>query len=158
MKIEKYITETSVNRLRYTFESIGIRVITKIIVYTKIPPYYLDLPSEYEVYNLGFGDWNEEKDDFDDKIESNNGDTEKVLATVANTTIEFWEEYPEAYIYFRGSQPLGEKPRRTRLYQMGINRYFTEINPTANIFGLTDYDWEAFEQNKNYNAFLISKK
>lgn len=158
MKLEKYTTEASINKLTYIFESIGQKVIVKVVEYSKLNPAFIGLPSEIEVYNLGFGDWDDSIKDFNDQITSNNGDTDKVLATVANTTNEFWEEYPDAFLYFKGSQPFGEKPLRTRLYQMSMNRYFTEINKVADIFGLTDAGWEIFIVDKNYIAFLISRK
>ena len=50
--------------------------------------------TEYEesgVFNLGFGDKIGETDKFDDKIVTNNGDIEKVLATVASTIPRFFE-------------------------------------------------------------------
>jgi hypothetical protein len=87
-----------------------------------------------------------------------NGDPEIVLATVAGTVFNFWLEYPHALIFFMGSVPEGEKPRRTRLYQMKINRYFEEISLVTDVSGLTEYGWEVFSKEKNYIAFLISQK
>jgi hypothetical protein len=51
----------------------------------------------------------------DDSIRSNNGDRDKVLATVAFTALDFTDEFPEALIVMEGSTSA-----RTRLYQMGI--------------------------------------
>lgn len=158
MKLEKYTTQSSVDKLSYTFESIGIKTIIKVVEYTQLNPQLIGLYSDVQVYNLGFGDWNDDIQDFDDHIKSNNGDTEKVLSTVANTTNEFWEEYPDAFLYFKGSQPFGDKPLITRLYQMNMNRYFNDISKIADIFGLTESGWEIFTGNKNYIAFLISRK
>jgi hypothetical protein len=158
MKADKYPTEASINKLIYTFESIGIKKIEKIVQYTKISSEEIGLPPYIEVYNLGFGDWDNQQEDYSDEIRSNNGDTNKVLATVANTTKEFWSSYPDAVLYFKGSQPLGEQPIRTRLYQMGINRYFNEISEVADVYGLSEDGWQVFKADKNYTAFLISKK
>ncbi len=159
MNVEKYTTKNTVHSLVYTFESVGMRVIKKMIIYSKIDnPEFAELPSGTEVYNLGFGDYDEETGGIDDEIESKNGDTQKVLATVANTANEFWEEYPNASIFFRGSQLPDEKPRRTRLYQMGLNRYMNEINKVAYVFGYSNNGWEIFTINKNYHAFLILRK
>jgi hypothetical protein len=121
MQIEIYKTKSNVDSLVFTFESIGEKVIRKVVEYTKLNPVYVGLPIGTEVYNLAFGDWNDSIDDYEDSIESKNGDIQKVLATVANTVFEFWEEYPNAFVFFRGSQSFGEKARRTRLYQMKIN-------------------------------------
>jgi hypothetical protein len=158
MQIEKYYTETGIDNLIYTFESAGEKLIKKIVEYSKLNPIYVGLPIDTEVYNLAFGDWNDEIDDYEDKVESRNGDMEKVLATVANTALKFWEEYPEAKIFFQGSLVTGENPRRTRLYQMKLNHYFNEINKTVHIRGYGDIGWEDFKNNKNYIAFLISPK
>ena len=81
-----------------------------------------------------------------------------MLATVADTIFEFWEEYPDVLVFFRGSQPLGETARRTRLYQMKINRYFADINLIVDVSGFENGVWEEFRINKNYTAFLISQK
>lgn len=159
MQIEKYKTESTVDNLIYTFESVGEKVIPKMVVYTKIEsPTDIGLPSNSIVYNLGFGDWNEETNQLDDQITSKNGDTEMVLATVAETANEFWIEYPNASIFFMGSTPNGEVPRRTRLYQMKINSYFSEISKLVDIEGYEINEWEDFMNDKNYIAFLISRK
>ena len=159
MQIEKYNTESTVDNLAYTFESVGERVIQKMVIYTKIEnPKDIGLPHDSIVYNLGFGDWDEEIGELDDQIISKNGDTEKVLATVAETANLFWSEYPNASIFFMGSTPDNETPRRTRLYQMKINRYFSEINSITDIEGYRADEWESFMNHKNYIAFLISRK
>jgi hypothetical protein len=159
MQIEKYKTESTVDSLIYTFESVGERIIQKVVMYSKIEnPKTVSLEENTIVFNLAFGDWDLETDELNDQVESKNKDTEKVLATVANTAFEFWEEYPDANIFFRGSQPLGEKARRTRLYQMKINRYFADLITIVNIKGFENDNWEVFLANKNYLAFLISQK
>jgi hypothetical protein len=158
MQLDKYYTETTVGSLTYTFESIGRTIIKKVVQYSKMPPSYIGLSSDSNVYNLAFGDWDDEINDFSDQITSNNGDMEKVLATVANTASIFWSEYPNTFIYFEGSQPEGKEYLRTYLYQKKLNRYFRDISTVALVFGLTDYGWELFTVNKNYSAFLISQK
>ena len=159
MQIEKYKTESTVDNLIYTFESVGEKVIQKMVVYSKVEnPEYIGLSSDSIVYNLGFGDFDKKTGEIDDQIISKNGDTEKVLATVAETANKFWMLYPNASIFFMGSIPEGEKPRRTRLYQMKINRYFADISNIVNIRGYNGRQWEDFKNNENYMAFLISKK
>jgi hypothetical protein len=158
MQIEIYKTETTVDSLFFTFESVGDKLILKVVEYTKLNPVYVGLPIGTDVYNLAFGDWNDAIGDYEDTIESKNGDMEKVLATVANTALKFWEEYPDFNIFFQGSFSHGEHPRRTRLYQMKINKYFDEISQTVNIRGYGEKGWEDFESGINYTAFLISPK
>ena len=159
MQIEKYKTESDVDSLIFTFESIGQKVIQKRVIYSKFDnPEDIGLPFDVSVYNLGFGDFDEQTGQLDDQIISKNGDTEQVLSTVAETAFDFWAEYPDALIFFMGSIPEGEKPRRTRLYQMRINRYFAEISAIVNVAGFGENGWEIFSKDKNYNAFLILQK
>jgi hypothetical protein len=106
------------------------------------------------LYNLAFGDVNEATDDINDIVVTNNHDSEKVLATVANAVIEFMKYYPFAGIYAEGSTTS-----RTRLYQMGISKNLEEIKTLFDIFGLTNDDkWGEFEKNIAYSAFYIKRK
>ncbi len=66
------------------------------------------------VYNLAFGDYDETIGGINDKVITNNGDSQKILATVASTVYSFTGKYPEAGIYATGSTIV-----RTRLYRMG---------------------------------------
>jgi hypothetical protein len=103
---------------------------------------------------LGFGDVNLETDEFDDEVISNNNDTTKVLATVANSVSIFLDKYPEASVYAEGSTRT-----RTRLYQISISKYFVEITKKYQVFGyLEGVGWGAFKKNINYSAFLIMNK
>lgn len=45
-------------------------------------------------YNLGFGDKSLQTDEVDDAVISDNGDRQKVLATVAATVYAFTDRYP----------------------------------------------------------------
>ena len=158
MQIEKYKTESDVDGLIFTFESIGEKMIQKVVEYSKLNPIHIGLPIDTNVYNLAFGDWNDSIGDYEDTVESKNGDMEKVLATVANTALKFWEKHPESNIFFQGSSISGEHPRRTRLYRMKMNLYFSEISQIVNIRGYGEKGWESFENSKNYVAFLILPK
>lgn len=80
------------------------------------------------LYNLAFGDVNEETDDFDDKVISANQDAEKVLATVAETVFIFLEKYPYAAIRAKGGNLA-----RTRLYRIGISSSLEEISEKFDI-------------------------
>ncbi len=46
--------------------------------------------------NLGFGDKDLQTGEVDDTVISDNGDSQKVLATVAATVYAFTDKYPEA--------------------------------------------------------------
>ena len=148
MHLEKYELKTEDDGLRFGFISDGTQGnIQKIVIYTKIPDQILPM------YNLGFGDKNLVTGDISDTIASNNGDRNKVLATVASTVYIFTEKYPNAWIAMKGSTPT-----RTRLYQMGINLYYNEIIADFVVLGQVGTDWFPFEKNKNYEAFIITKK
>jgi hypothetical protein len=146
MKLDKYDYATGVGFMSFEFVSKGPKgEIVKLVQYTKI--------DERGVYNLGFGDKNKLTGEVDDTIVSNNNDSQKVLATVANTIFQFSEHYPDSWIYLKGSS-LG----RTRLYRMAIAIYFDELSEIFNFYGLIGNDWYNFEKNVVYDAFLIKRK
>jgi hypothetical protein len=154
MTVEKYPTESTVSKLIFSFKSVGIKIIEKKVIFTPIEDSEnYGLPPMINLYNLAFGDWDESVEDIDDTVRSNNGDTDKVLATVANTVIEFWAEYPNLPLFLTGSTPS-----RTRKYQIGISKNYAEINEKADVYGMFNYKWERYRTNKNYDAFLILKK
>lgn len=84
---------------------------------------------------------------------SDNKDTEKILATVAATVLEFTQHFPDIMVYATGSTPA-----RTRLYQMGISANWAEIESILKIFGFNSGQWQPFQQNINYEAFLAIRK
>ena len=106
-----------------------------------------------DLYNLGFGDWVETSQDLDDSSRTNNGDPDKVLATVASTAIAFTNRFPAARIFIEGSTAA-----RTRLYQISIGFNLEEISEDFDIQGFTSEEWETFRRGRNYKAFLISRK
>jgi hypothetical protein len=85
----------------------------------------------------------------------NNGDSSKVLATVASTIYAFTDKYPNAWIFATGSTVV-----RTRLYRMGITNNLEEITEDFYVYGLTTDTniWEEFIIGEDYEAFLITKK
>ena len=105
------------------------------------------------MYNLGFGDRDELTGEINDKMITDNGDSEKVLATVAATIYAFTAERPTIYIYITGSNDA-----RTRLYRMGISKYLDEISEDFIVRGLQNNIWKPFKPNGNYKAFLINRK
>jgi hypothetical protein len=145
MDLPRYVTLATSNHTRYEFLSVGIKgAIKKAVNYIEVAP---------GIYNLGFGDLNEATHEIKDTTRSNNGDRDKVLATVASTVIDFMKQYPDAIIY-----AAGETPVKTRLYQMGINSNWHEINQLFTIKGYAKGVWEPFTQKKNYDAFTLTAK
>lgn len=119
-------------------------------------------------YNLGFGVIDPDDEWLDDLIELRNGDTQKILATVANCALIFLDQHPASRIHAAGSTPS-----RTRLYQMGINRVLPELTDEYGIAGLIlergplgevqgSYpqwkgEWCELRTAISYDAFLIFK-
>jgi hypothetical protein len=104
-------------------------------------------------YNLAFGDKNLETGEIDDKIVSNNGDSEQVLATVVSAVFAFTDTYKDSWVYATGSTKS-----RTRLYRMGISKYFDELKQDFHAFGMLDGEWQEFEKEVDYTAFVVRRK
>lgn len=165
MKVEKYQTENNRDESRYTFTSEGKEKIEKIVVYQQFLPIKvaeLGLNEQLEVYNLAFGDRITGTDDFTDENISNNGDSDKVLATVIYTIFDFWEHNPNTLVWFEGSDPEDhngiKKGLRTRLYQRKMERFIEDVEKVAYILGKFNNQLEVFIRGKKYDAFLIIRK
>ena len=128
MKYEKYPIESDKDMLLFEFTSIGPKgEIKKLVQYaeTSIKGYY----------NLGFGD-KDEAGEINDAIITNNGDSQKVLATVASTVYAFTNHHRDAWIYIQGNSVA-----RTRLYRMGISNNLVELRQNFYIFGYLHKQW-----------------
>jgi hypothetical protein len=147
MNKPKYLYKTEEKFLIFEFVSEGPKGrIKKIVEYTET--------STENVFNLGFGDYDENTNSINDLSVTNNGDSLKVLATVASTVYAFLDKHPNAYVFATGSTSV-----RTRLYRMGITNNLAEINETFVVYGYTENgNWEEFLVGEDYEAFLITKK
>jgi hypothetical protein len=105
------------------------------------------------VYNLAFGDKNPVTGAIDDLAITNNGDTDKVLGTVVAALYTFMDKNPEAFVYATGSTPA-----RTRLYRMGITRFYEEMQQDFYLFGRIGKEFYQFEVGTEYEAFLAQRK
>jgi hypothetical protein len=101
-------------------------------------------------WNLGFGDVDPLTGEISDLARSNNGDMKTVLATVARTVLEFFAAHPQTVVVFMGSTPA-----RTRLYQREINNNFDEISELFRIQGLAEREWQNYQADIRYDAFLV---
>lgn len=91
-----------------------------------------------------------------DFIKLNNGDRDKILATVIEAIVRFTSEYPKKVILFSGSTPA-----RTRLYRMIISLNLDKLSKEFEIFGEIDHSdnrWENFEKDRPYVGFIIKRK
>lgn len=146
MNYDRYQLEADKKLLLFEFTSVGKKgSVKKVVQYTET--------NLKDYYNLGFGDLNEETGEIDDSVVTNNGDSFKVLATVASTVYAFFDKHPSSYIYVVGSNKT-----RTRLYRMGITNNLVGIQNDFEVFGLISGEWREFEINVDYQAFLIRKK
>jgi hypothetical protein len=105
------------------------------------------------VYNLVFGDKNTETGLLNDKIATNNGDRDKVLATVAATVYAFTDKNPNAWVYLTGSTKS-----RTRLYRMGISKFFKELDQDFDVYGQLDDGWVEYKNGIDFEGFLVKRK
>ncbi len=146
MQKEKYELSTDPDVKIFRFVSKGPKGdIPKLIIFQET--------SLENVYNLAFGDWNEETNDIDDKVISNNNDSEKILATVASTVLSFTYKNPKYMVLVKGSTES-----RTRLYRIGISNNFEEISQDFNVLGYRQELWQPFIKNTDYEAFLVKRK
>ena len=146
MNLPQYKTNPDEDLHSFSFISEGKNgKIEKVIRYEKITD---------DVFNLGFGDKDTITGKINEKVVTNNGDTEKVLATVVSTVFTFTERNPNAYIYATGSNHV-----RNRLYRRGITKYLSEALDTFAIYGmLPNQEFEIFNPNTDYVGFLLHLK
>ncbi len=145
MQLPRYPYKIDDSLLDYEFTSIGPRGrVKKIVRFTPIVP---------NIFNLVLGDLNEGTRELNDINVTNNGDTRKVLATVAMVVNDFTLHRPKSWIVARGNTAS-----RTRLYRMGITNNWKEINAEFEVFGFANDSWEAFESGEEYEGFLIQRR
>jgi len=90
---------------------------------------------------------------------TDNGDRNKVLATIVHIAKIYSTNYPHQKIFIRGRNQI-----TTRLYRGVINHEYQEIIKEFIIQGGTyienenTYDFEEFIANKQYDAFLFEKR
>ncbi len=147
MKYTRYEYQTEDELHYFEFTSIGPKWnIKKIVEYTKV--------SVDDIYNLAFGDYNEQTDRFNDKIVTNNGDSTKILATVVSTDYAFTGRYPVVWVFATGSTEV-----RTRLYRMGIGNNLEELKEDFYVYGMKmDESFEEFIIGEDYLGFLVTRK
>ncbi|MBX7094541.1 MAG: hypothetical protein K1X56_07475 [Flavobacteriales bacterium] len=124
MKLERYNIHASEAMIEFEFISSGIKGdIVKVVQYS--PTGILN------TYNLAFGDKAPETGEISDSVVTDNGDSQKVLATVAETTLMFLKKHPKAQVF-----AIGLSASRTRLYQRGIANNLEEINEMLDVKGV----------------------
>jgi hypothetical protein len=146
MKIEKYALKAESNLTIFEFISEGPKgLIRKIIQFQET--------NRLNVYNLAFGDKNSETGGIDDLAVSNNADSEKVLATVVAALYAFFDKHPDVFVNVTGSTSA-----RTRLYRMGITKFYEEMVHDFDLYGQVGDEFYEFEIGKDYAGFLAQRK
>ena len=149
MNLDSYNYEIDESFQTYEFVSDGPNgKVTKVVAYTEFGTVKGEV-----AYNLGFGDVDEETGKISDTVVTDNKDRTLVLATVAQTILEFSAHFGNHWIRVQGSTPA-----RTRLYQIGVSGIWDEIKEDFELYGLKDEQYQEFEKNVNYEAFLVRKK
>ena len=152
MEYDKYENvANSDDFLEYEFISKGIKGdIPKFIQYS---PY-----KTQGVFNLALGTILQ-NGNIDYKSKTNNGDMNKIIATTAATSYQFFKKYPNSAIFL-----TGDIPAKTRLYQMAINTAYDELAKDFRLWGLIfvretqNYAQHPIENGVNYDAFLIAMR
>ena len=146
MYVDRYQLKTEEEFTRFAFISEGHKgAIRKLIEFQRT--------LDPNVYNLAFGDKHPATGAIDDLAISANGDTDKVLATVVAAVYIFLENHATAYVYAEGSTKA-----QTRLYRMGINRFYDDIKKDFFLYGRIGEDFASFEKGKEYEGFLAQRK
>lgn len=132
------------------------------------------IPNQEKAYNLGFGVWDRETNELNDKIETNNGDADLILGTVGKIALEYLDRHPDIDLMATGSVEGNNFRARTRRYQMGINKHYAYLSERYEIEGFIAFkdemgefignwpewkgDWQLFQRGTNYDAFLLRVK
>lgn len=139
--------QTKINH--YFFVSEGKRQIFKQVAFTPI--------GVGRIVNMGFGDV-QPTGAVDDKINSNNGDMVRVLATLVQILLDYTSKFPDAEVYFSGSTD-----ERTRLYARIVRTYHKTFSKNFRISvlvgegaGLIEIPFESLDI-REYFGFLIKR-
>ncbi len=145
MHLDSYKFRAKKKFTQFEFVSIGKRgSINKLIQFQSI--------GNANLYNLAFGDTTKNKNRLNDKIVSDNGDANKVLATVVKAIYLFFEHYPDAFILMKGNTPS-----RNRLYRLFLSKYFLMAGQDFNLLGAIGLRWQIFKPNMECDMFAIVK-
>lgn len=146
MKLETYHLKADETLSVFEFISVGPKGAIRKIIHFQ-PTY------THGLYNLAFGDKHPATGEVDDLVVSNNGDTDRVLATVVAALYTFLDKNPDVSVYATGSTPA-----RTRLYRMGITKFYEEVQKDFTLFGRRGKDFYKFEIGTEYEGFLVQRK
>ena len=131
----------------FEFVSIGKRgAIKKRIIFARM--------EEKGVYNLAFGNVRPDNQ-FDTELISDNGDRDKIIATVVAVVDKYTQRYPRRWIYFRGNTPT-----KRRLYRMAVSIHLEELSDKFEILAELE-EMEVlvpFQRNMAAVGFLVRRR
>lgn len=128
--------------LLFSFYSVSEeKIVPKLVVYT---------PVDDLIYNLALVDVMPDGS-LADNVTTNNQDMNRVMATVIQTMLAFFEKYPDRLVYFQGSDDI-----RTRFYRILITRELEAARQLFVIYGKTaEQEYELFQIGQPYVGFLM---
>ena len=162
---------------KYIFISTGINVIIKAVEFQCIEP-----SQEEQLFNLAFGDFDLATGQFNDLVDSNNGDHYAVLNTVLSTIPAFFERNPNATMMVQGSdskqeyvdickitcrKKCGDKckntERRISAYRYYVDKNYIALNKKYQFLGgATQFDGtilkEEYVKGKAYDTVFCKKR
>ena len=145
MQSEFYPFQADDTRLYFDFLSVSPeKTIRKAVIFTPL--------SARKMFNLALVDVSPDGSVCDKTI-SNNGDFEKVMATVFQCVARFFEYYPWADVHLQANTPA-----RNRLYRIIISKELSQIKKYYEIYGTNDSVTEPFEGEKEYHHYIIKFK
>lgn len=110
-------------------------------------------PIGKNLYNLVLADYDQEKNNWSDMSNSNNGDLPKVLSTVVHISHYFLTANPESIVYLEANTPS-----KNILYNRIIYNNIQDISAHFTIWGNKDGEQAPFELGILYDSFYIYLK
>lgn len=146
MKYDVYeVVEVTEDFNVFDFVSVG----SKGVIYKRVAFIKTELEN---VYNLAFGDLGEDGKINDLSI-SNNGDRNKILATIAEIIDDYTQKFPDRWIAL-----IGSTDERTRLYRIAIGLNLKELSEKYEIYGYVYERLIPFSKDMKISAFFIKRK
>lgn len=171
------IEQQSDKEIQYFFVSRGKRDIIKAIQYILV-----ERLNGVDVFNLGFGDYDLEKGEIVDDVNTNNGDSYKVFNTVLNTIPSFFAIYKNSMLMIEGSDSRPEFVdncrlsclkkcieecknfnRRINIYRSYVDKNYGQLTHNYLFFGGLRDDKniviiEPYERGKEYTSVFLLKR
>ncbi|HEX8459887.1 MAG TPA: hypothetical protein VF623_00590, partial [Segetibacter sp.] len=158
------------------FKSTGTTNITKLVEYE---PFSVSETGRL-IYNLGFGDYDEDNNTYYDDSISNNNDPYIVFGTVLHTVPVFFKKHPKGIIFVRGSDSTEEYSencrktctrnctevcrkanRRISTYRGYVDKNYDDLSKQYNFRGgfvqHSQIITEEYKKNIKYDAILVYK-